>query len=258
MNNIHSTAIVSSKAKLGNNIKVGPFAIIHDEVEIGDDCEIGPSAVIYNFARIGNRVKIFQSASIANLPQDLKFDEGKTLLKIGDDTTVREFAALHRGTHATGETRFGKYCLLMAYSHVAHDCHIGDNCILSNGVQLAGHVEIEDYVIIGGLAAVHQFGKIGKHCMIGGGSMANTDIPPFIMTSGFPARYMGLNIIGLRRRGFSNDDIEAIKETYRLYYLSGLSSAEAKTKIANQFPNHPHVKSILEFMEKSTRGIIRK
>ncbi len=258
MSNIHPTAIVSPKAKLGNDVTVGPFAIIHDDVEIGDECEIGPHAVIYDFARIGNRVKIFQGASIANLPQDLKFDKGKTLLKIGDDTTVREFATLHRGTHATGETRIGKNCLLMAYSHVAHDCHIGDNCIIANGVQIAGHVEIEDTVIIGGLAAVHQFGKIGKHCMVGGGSMANMDIPPFVMTSGYPARFMGLNIIGLKRRGFSAEDIEAIKESYRIFYSTGINPADAKEKIKEKFGANAQVKSILEFMDKSSRGLIRK
>jgi UDP-N-acetylglucosamine acyltransferase len=258
MNIIYPAAIVSPKAKLGDNIKVGPFAIIHDDVEIDNDCEIGPHAVIYDYARIGKRVKIFQGASVSNLPQDLKFDMGKTLLKIGDDTTVREFAALHRGTHATGETRIGKNCLLMAYSHVAHDCHIGDNCIFSNGVQLAGHVEIEDTVIIGGLAAVHQFTKIGKHCMVGGGSMVNTDVPPFLMTSGYPARFMGLNVIGLRRRGFTNEEIESIKETYRLYYNAGLTHDAAKEQISQKFASQKYCNDILEFMKKSERGIIRK
>ncbi|PKL81520.1 MAG: acyl-[acyl-carrier-protein]--UDP-N-acetylglucosamine O-acyltransferase [Ignavibacteriae bacterium HGW-Ignavibacteriae-3] len=258
MSYIHPTAIVSPNAKLESDIIVGPFAIIQDDVEIGERCEIGPNAVIYDFARIGNGVKIFQGASISNLPQDLKFDKGKTLLKIGDDTTVREFATLHRGTHATGETRIGKNCLLMAYTHVAHDCQIGDNCIISNGVQIAGHVEIEDSVIIGGLAAIHQFGKIGKHSMVGGGSMANMDVPPFIMTSGYPARFMGLNIVGLKRRGFSTDEIDGIKETYRLFYSSGLNPQAAKEKIMEKLGSQPHVQSILQFMEKSSRGLVRR
>lgn len=258
MSRIHPTAIVSPKAKLGNDVEIGPFAIIHDDVEIDDGCEIGPYVGVYNFARIGKRIKIFQGASVANLPQDLKFDKGKTFLTIGDDTTIREFATLHRGTHATGETRIGKNCLIMAYAHVAHDCHIGDNCIIANGVQLAGHVEIEETVIIGGLSAVHQFTKIGRHAMVGGGSMVNTDVPPFIMTSGYPARYMGLNIVGLKRRGFTKEEIEAIKESYRLYYSYGMNPPEAKIKIAEKFGDQQHVKSILEFMEKSTRGIIRK
>ncbi len=258
MSNIHPTAVVSSKAKIADDIVVGPFAIIHDDVEIGEGCEVGPHAVVYDFARIGKRVKIYQGASVSNLPQDLKFDREKTLLKIDDDTTVREFATLHRGTHATGETRIGKNCLIMAYAHLAHDCHVGNNCIIANGVQVAGHVEIEDSVIIGGLAAVHQFGKIGKHAMVGGGSMANMDIPPFIMTSGYPARFMGLNVIGLRRRGFTNEDIDAIKETYRIYYNSGMNPSDAKEKIKEKFSEQLHVKSILEFMDKSARGLVRK
>ena len=258
MSNIHPSAVVSSKAMIADDVTIGPFAIIHDDVEIGEGCEIGPHAVIYDYARIGKRVKIFQGASVSNLPQDLKFDKEKTLLIVDDDTTIREFVTLHRGTHATGVTRVGKNCLIMAYVHLAHDCHVGDNCIIANGVQIAGHVEIEDTVIIGGLAAVHQFSKIGKHAMIGGGSMVNMDVPPFIMTAGNPARFMGLNIIGLRRRGFSNEEINAIKETYRIYYNSSLNPTTAKEKIKEKFGEQPQVKSILEFMDKSPRGLIRR
>jgi UDP-N-acetylglucosamine acyltransferase len=258
MSNIHSTAIVSSKAKIGNDVEIGPYAIIEDDVEIGDGSKIGHGAGIYNGARIGKRVKIFQNASISNFPQDLKFDGEITYLHLGDDCVVREFAALHRATHATEHTRIGNNCLLMAYTHVAHDCQLGNNIILSNGVQLAGHVHIEDSVIVGGLSAIHQFCSIGKHCMIGGGSMINTDVPPFLMTSGYPARYMGLNIVGLRRRGFTNAEIEAIKESYRIYYLTGLTPATAREKISEKYPDQAYVKEILTFMEKSTRGIIRK
>jgi len=258
MAKIHPTAIVSPKAEIGNNVEIGPFVTVEDNVEISDGTVIGPGAGIYNGARIGKNVKIFQNASVSNMPQDLKFDGGITYLHIGDNSVIREFTALHRGTHATGHTRIGANCLLMAYTHIAHDCQIGDNCILSNGVQLAGHVEIEDTVIIGGLVGMHQFTKIGKHCMIGGGSMVNTDVPPYITTSGYPARYMGLNIIGLRRRGFSDEDIEMIKETYRIYYLSGVNTSEAKEKIAAAYSGQPLINGILSFMEKSTRGIIRK
>lgn len=258
MSNIHPTAIVSSKAKIGDNVEIGPYAVIHDDVEIGDGSSIGAGAGIYNGARIGTNVKIFQNASIANLPQDLKFDGGITYLYVGDNTVIREFAALHRGTHATGKTSIGKNCLIMAYSHVAHDCVVGDNCILSNGTQVAGHVEIEDTVIVGGLSAIHQFCKIGKHCMVGGGSMINADVPPFLMISGYPARYMGLNIVGLRRRNFSTESLEAIKESYRIFYQSGLTPAAAKKEIAEKYQNDSNVKDILEFMGKSERGIIRK
>ena len=258
MSYIHPSAIVSPNAKIGNDVEIGPFALIQDDVEIGDGSNIGAGAGIYNGARIGSNVKIFQNASIANFPQDLKFDGRTTFLYLGDNSVVREFATLHRGTHATGKTTIGKNCLIMAYAHVAHDCRIGDNCIISNGVQIAGHVEIEDTVIIGGLCAVHQFSRIGKHCMIGGGSMANTDVPPFIMTSGYPARYMGLNIVGLRRRNFSNETIAAIKESYRIFYQSGLNPSVAKQKIAEKFPHDSNVTDILNFMAKSKRSIIRK
>ncbi|MCK7519900.1 MAG: hypothetical protein MZV64_20325 [Ignavibacteriales bacterium] len=162
MQNIHPTAIVSPKAKLGENITVNAFAIIHDNVEIGNDCTIGPHAVLYNGARLGNRVKIHQAVSIAHVPQDLSFKNEDSLFIIEDDTTLHEFVTCHRGTKSTGFSKVGKNCLLMAYTHVAHDCVIGNNCILANGVQLGGHVHIEDYAIIGGMTPVHQFCKVGK------------------------------------------------------------------------------------------------
>ncbi len=258
MTTIHPTAIVSTKAKLGDKIEIGPFAIIQDDVEIGDNCNIGPHAGIYNGARIGSRVKIFQGASIANLPQDLKYAGEQTYLHIGDNTVIREFAALHKGTTATHNTRIGSNCLLMAYTHVAHDCVVGNNVIISNGVQLAGHVHIEDTVIIGGLSAIHQFCKIGQHAMVGGGAMANMDVPPYCMTSGYPARYMGLNVVGLRRRNFSNADIEAIKGAYTIFYNSGLVFTAALKKLKDTYPSHPLVKNIIEFIETSERGILRK
>ena len=258
MPNIHPTAIVSPNAKLGDNIEVGPYAIIYDDVEIGNDCKIGPHAVIYDGARIGNRVKIFQGASIANLPQDLKFGNEQTFLFIGDDTLIREFTALHKGTTATGKTTIGSKCLLMAYTHVAHDCTVGDQVIIANAVQIAGHVEIENTVIIGGLSAVHQFGKIGQHSMVGGGSMANSDVPPYCMTSGYPARFMGLNIVGLKRRNFSEDDINAIKDAYRIFYQSGLIFTKALDEVKEKYSDHSLVNNIIRFVEKSDRGVIRR
>jgi UDP-N-acetylglucosamine acyltransferase len=255
---IHPTAVVSPNAKIGSNVSIGPFAVIEDDVIIGDDSIIGQNACIYNGARIGNRVKIFQGASVSNLPQDLKYNGEETFLFIGDDTIVREFATLHKGTTATGKTVIGQNCLLMAYTHVAHDCIIGNKVICSNGVQIAGHVTIEDNVIIGGLSAVHQFGKIGQHAMVGGGSMVNMDVPPFVMTSGYPARYMGLNIVGLRRRNFSNDSINAIKEAYRILYLSGLTFRNALEKLKSEFQSNEFVESIVKFIETSGRGILRR
>jgi len=258
MNNIHSTAIVSSNAKIGANISVGPYAIIEDDVETGDDCSIGPHAVLYSGARLGNRVKILQAASVANLPQDLKFKNEKTLFIIGDDTIVREFATLHRGTMETGKSQVGKNCLLMAYSHIPHDCSVGDNCIIANAVQIGGHAHIEDYVIIGGLTAVHQFCLIGQHAMVGGGLRIPQDVPPFILTADDPARYVGINVIGLKRRGFSNDDIEILKKTYGYLYSKSLNISQARKKIEAKFADNKHVKSVLSFLDKSKRGIIGK
>lgn len=258
MNNIHPTAIVSSKAKLGNNITVSPYAIIYDDVEIGDDCFIGPHVNVYDGARIGNSVTIYQSASIAHVPQDLKFSKEATLFIIGDNTTIHEFVTLHRGTKETGFSKVGKNCLLMAYSHVAHDCVIGDNVILANGVQIAGHVTVEDWAIIGGMTPVHQFCKVGKHCMIGGGFRITQDVPPFILGASEPIKYSGLNVIGLRRRGFSNQEIMDIKAAYTFIYNSGLNLSQAKTKIIEELSGKKYIDDILSFIENSKRGIIGK
>lgn len=259
MNNIHPTAIISKKAKLGDNLTIGPGAIIHDDVEIGNDCQIGPYAVIYDGARIGSRVKIHQSASIAHIPQDLKFNGQPTLFYVGDDTTIHEFVTLHRGTHETGFSRIGSNCLLMAYSHVAHDSVIGNNCILANGVQIAGHVEVEDWVIIGGLTPVHQFCRVGQHAMIGGGFRIVQDVPPFVLAGSEPLRYSGLNVIGLRRRGFSNEDIGKLKEAYNIIYNSGLNLSQAKQKLQEESGSNRFVKTVVEFFDKcGNRGFIRR
>jgi UDP-N-acetylglucosamine acyltransferase len=180
MTQIHSTALVSKKARIGENVSIGPYVIVEDDVEIGNDCKIGPHVVIYNGARIGNKITIHQGASISHIPQDLKFANEKTYLHVGDGCVIHEFVTLHRGTKETGHTHIGKNCLFMAYSHVAHDNEIGDNCILANTVQLAGHVHIENYVILGGGVLVHQFTRIGQHSMVGGGYRVSQDVPPFI------------------------------------------------------------------------------
>lgn len=256
--NIHSTAIVSPKAKLGKNIIVDPFAIIQDNVEIGDDCYIGPSAIIYDGARIGNRVKIYQSAAVSNVPQDLKFANEETYFYIGDDTTIREFATLHRGTIETGFSKIGNNCLIMAYTHVAHDVVIGNNCIIANGAQFAGHVTVEDYATIGGFALVHQFEKVGQYSMVGAGFRVMKDIPPYILTTNEPLRFAGLNVIGLRRRGFSNQDIATLKNAYEILYSSGMNVSQAVVKLKEEYPDHPLVKNIITFINGSSRGIVRK
>ncbi len=257
MNNIHPTALVSPKAELGNNIVISPYAIIEDDVIIEDNCEIGPFVTIYNGARIGKNVKIFQSASVANLPQDLKFEGEKSLLEIGDNTIIRESVTLHRGTSATGTTKIGKNCLLMAYSHVAHDCIVGDNCILANVVQLGGHANLGEWVIIGGGTPVHQFSNIGEHAMVGGGFRVVSDVPPFILAAKEPLKFNGINTLGLRRRGFSNQEIFTIKEAYKILYSPKLNLSQATEELEKQFPDNKYVKSIIEFVRNSSRGIIK-
>lgn len=258
MNKIHPTAIVSAKAKLGENVIVHPNAIIHDDVEIGANCSIGPFAVIYDGARIGNNVIIHQSASVSNVPQDLKFGDEKTYFYIGDNTIIREFVTLHRGTGERGFSKIGSNCLIMAYAHVPHDCIIGNNVIIANTVQIAGHVEIDDNVIIGGATVIHQFTKVGKHSMVGGGFRVIQDVPPFVLAGREPMKYRGLNVIGLRRRGFSNEEISTLKKVYELIYDSGLTTTKAKEKIKEEYGTVQVAKDVLDFLERSTRGIIRK
>ena len=256
MNKIHPTALVSNKAKIGDNNIIHPFTIIEDDVEIGNDCEIGPSAVLYNGARIANRVKIYQGASVAHRPQDLKFGNEQTFLYVDDDTVIHEFVTLHRGTKETGMSKVGKNCLLMAYTHIAHDCVIGDNVIFANAVQVAGHVHVEDWVIMGGTSAIHQFSFVGKHSMVGANAMVLKDVPPFVMSGRFPIKYEGLNRIGLRRRGFSNEDIENIKKAYDIIYNSGLNVSQALIKLEAELNQNQYVQDIISFVRKSKRGII--
>ena len=201
---------IHADAKIGKNVVIESFTTIHKNVEIGEGTWIGPNVTIFEGARIGKNCKIFPGAVISAIPQDLKFDNEHSLFYVGDNTKIHEYVTLHRGTKETGFSKVGKNCLLMAYSHVAHDTIVGDNCILANGVRVAGHVEIEDYVIIGGLTPVHQFCKVGKHSMIGGGFRITQDVPPFILTANEPLKYKGLNLLGLRRRGFLNEDINSL------------------------------------------------
>lgn len=258
MVNIHQTAIVNPRAKLGVNVTIGPYAIIHEDVEIGDGTYVGPHTVIYDGARIGSNVKFFQSVSVAHRPQDLKYADEKTYFYVGDNCTIHEFVTLHRGTKETGKSEIGKNVLLMAYSHVAHDCYIGNNCILANSVQVAGHVHIDDYAIIGGTTPVHQFCKVGKHCMVGGGFRVVQDVPPFILAAKEPLAYEGLNVIGLRRRGFSNQQIETLKKAYSYIYGGHYNVSQAKEQLIAEFPGDPYVAEIIEFLGKSKRGLIGK
>lgn len=257
MSNIHPTAIVSPKAEIGENANIGPYVIIHDDVVIGNDAKIESHACIYDGARIGNNVHIFQGASISNLPQDVKFNkEAKTYFYIGNNTVIREFVSLHRGTEAHGFSKIGDNCYLMAYSHVAHDCEVGNNVILVNSVNIGGHCTIEDWVIIGGSTPVHQFCKIGQHAMIGGGFRVVSDVPPFVLGGSEPLKFSGLNVVGLRRRGFSNQTITDLKQVYTYIYNSGLNLSQAKQKIMNEFAGNEYAEIVLNFINNSKRGII--
>lgn len=250
---IHPTAIVSSKSEIGNNVKIGAYSIISDDVVIDDNTIIGSHVCIYDGGRIGKNVQIYQGASVSNSPQDLKYANEKSFFYIGDNTIIREFVTLHRGTVNMGKSSIGSNCLLMAYSHVAHDCSLGNNVIIANCVQIGGHVHIEDYVIIGGGTPVHQFSKIGKHAMIGGGYRVISDIPPYVLAAGEPLKYSGINVVGLKRRGFSADEIQEIKTVYSLLYNSGLNTKQALNKIDIEIEKTEIVKSILEFINSIER-----
>ena len=257
MPEIHPSAFVSPKAVLADDVTVGPFSIIEEDVQIGAGSQIHTHVLVAKGARIGEKCIIHHGAAVGTVPQDLKFGGEKTTLEIGDQTVIREFCDLNRGTDASGKTVIGKNNFLMAYSHVAHDCVLGDNVILSNGVQLGGHVTIEDYVIIGGMSPVHQFCKIGQHAFIGGGWRVPQDVPPYVLAAGDPLGYKGLNLTGLKRRGFKKETTQALHTCYRLLYHAKLKRAQALEVIRTEVPSIPEVRNVLKFIENSERGIIR-
>lgn len=253
---VHSSAIVNPKAKLGNNVSIGAYSIIEADVIIDDNTSISSNVLIDNGARIGKECIIHKGAVVSTPPQDLKYANEKTIFTLGDKTVVREFCTLNRGTKETGSSSVGSNCLLMAYVHVAHDCVVGNNVILANAVQLGGHVTVEDWVIIGGTSPIHQFCKIGQHVIIGGNFRAVKDVPPYIVAGGEPLCFEGLNNIGLRRRGFSRESIDAIAEAYRLLYNSSMNVTQASKVIEEKLGNFNEVQNILKFIKESTRGII--
>jgi UDP-N-acetylglucosamine acyltransferase len=254
---IQPLAYVHPQAKVASNVIIDPFVTIEKNVEIGEGTWIGHHATIMEGARIGRNCKIFPGAVISAIPQDLKFDGEETTVEIGNNTTIREFVTVNRGTKASYKTVIGNNCLLMAYVHVAHDCVIGNNVILANAATLAGHIEIYDYAIVGGLAAIHQFVKIGAHSMISGGGMASKDIPPFTKAAREPLSYVGVNSIGLRRRGFTNEQINQIQEIYRIIYLKNYNVSQAINIIEADVPATPERDEILAFLASSTRGIMK-
>jgi UDP-N-acetylglucosamine acyltransferase len=262
MASIHPSAIVDPSAELDGSVSVGPFAVIGPHVVIGAGTRVGPHTVIEGHTRIGRDNRIFQFASIGAAPQDKKYRDEPTRLEIGDGNTIREFVTLNCGTaQDRGVTRIGNDNWIMAYVHVAHDCLVGDHTIFANSTNLAGHVEIGDWVILGGYTGVHQFCKVGAHAMTGVGTVVLHDIPPFVMASGNTAQAHGINSEGLRRRGFDNETINAIRRAYKTLYKSGLTLEEARTRLTEQAnepePGQQPIGMLAAFLQGVTRGIVR-
>ena len=254
---IKKNNFINEKAIIGKSVKIEPFSFIDKNVIIGNNCWIGNNVTIYSGARIGNNVKIFPGAVISAIPQDMKFDGEDTLVEIGDNTIIRECATINRGTIDTNKTIIENDCLIMAYVHIAHDCIVKKNSILVNAVQIGGHSIIDEHAIIGGGSVIHQFTKIGKYSMAAGGSVIRKDIPPYCKAGKNPLKYMGINSIGLKRKGFSKDVIDNIQEIYRILYFNGLNNSEASSKISNDIIDSNEKSEILDFISKSDRGLIK-
>ncbi len=255
--NISSLSCVHPEAIIGKNVEIGPFVTIDKNVVIGDNTKIYSNAVILSGARIGQNCQIFPGAVVSGVPQDLKFGGEDSICEIGDNTVIRECATINRGTASKGTTIVGNNCLIMAYAHIAHDCVLKNHIIVGNASQLAGEVEVDDYAILSGGSLVHQFSHIGMHVMIQGGSRLGKDIPPYITAGREPITYSGVNVIGLKRRGFTNEQIGTIQEVYRVLYQSGLNNSDAVKQIESTLPGSEERDNILSFISSSQRGIIR-
>lgn len=257
MARIHPTAIVDSAAELDSGVTVGPYSIIQGRVAIGADTEIGPHVVIKEFTTIGARCRIFQFAALGEIPQDLKFHGEFSQLIIGDDNTIREFATMHRGTAGGGGvTRIGNHNLFMAYTHVAHDCLVGQRVVMSNAATLAGHIIVEDHAILGGLAAVHQFCRIGRHAFVGGCSAVHRDVPPYAMAVGNRAKLVGLNLVGLKRQGFTDSALHNLKRAFEILFLSELNLKEAINRVRGELSPDKEIQELLRFLETTERGLL--
>ena len=255
---IHPTAIIHSNARLGKNVSVGAYSIIGEHVEIGDDSWIGPHAVINGHTRIGQGNRIFQFSSIGEMPQDKKYAGEPTRLEIGDRNTIREFCTFNCGTaQDAGATRVGSDNWIMAYVHIAHDCHVGDNTIFANNAQLAGHVHVGDFAILGGFTVVHQFVRIGPHSITAMGTILLQDLPPYVTAAGNTAKPYGINSEGLKRRGFSAEAIAALKRAYKQVYRAGATLDEARARIAEEAADQPAVALLADFLAEPGRGIVR-
>ncbi len=253
---IHPTAIVNKEANIGKDVEIGPYSCIGKKVCIGDNTKIGNNVIIEDYTTIGKNCNIFHHTVLGTIPQDIKFEGKETQLVIGDNNIIREFVMINRGTkHGGGVTRIGNRNFIMAYAHIAHDCIIGNNIIMANVVQLAGHIVIEDFACIGGLVAIHQFVKVGAYSMIGGVSGISQDVLPYILVVGNRAKPYGINVVGLRRHGFKTEDIKIIKQAYKVIFHSHLSLKEIMKELEKK--ESPHIKRILEFIQSSKRGFCR-
>ena len=250
-------AVIHKEAKIGENVIIDPFAVIEKDVVIGNNCHVFPHSTILDGTRIGSDCKIFPGAVIAGIPQDLKYAGEDSIVEIGNNTTIRECVTINRGTASKGKTVVGNNSLIMAYSHIAHDCVVKDNVIIGNASQIAGEVEIDDYAIVSGGSLVHQFTRISRHVMIQGGSRVGKDIPPYTLIGREPIAYCGINIVGLHRRGFTNSQIFLIQDIYRTLYTRGLNNTEAINAIETEYDPCMERDLILNFIKTSKRGIVR-
>jgi UDP-N-acetylglucosamine acyltransferase len=254
---IHPTALVHKDAVVGADVSIGPYSIVEDDAVIGDRCEIGSHVSICGGTRLGAGSRVFKGAVLGEIPQDLKFGGEKSLLRIGENATIREFCTLNRGTKATGETVIGSNCLLMAYCHVAHDCRIGDYLVAANTLNLAGHVELGHHVNIGGTCAITQFRKVGDYVHLAAYSIIIKDVVPFAITAPSPMRVAGINRVGLLRAGFSEDRRRNIKRAYKILFRSGLTATEACARLAADFTGDADIENVIAFVKRSAKGLLR-
>jgi UDP-N-acetylglucosamine acyltransferase len=254
---IQPLAYIHPQAKIANSVVIDPFAVIHKDVEIGEGTWIGSNVTIMDGARIGKNCKIFPGAVISAVPQDLKYAGEQTTVVIGDNTTIREYVTINRGTNDKWETKVGKNCLLMAYCHIAHDCEVGDNCIFSNNTTLAGHITIGDNVVLAGMVAIHQFCKVGSHAFVTGGSLVRKDIPPYVKVAREPLSYAGINSVGLRRRGFTSEKINEIQEIYRVLFVKNNNVTKALDIIEADFSPTEERDEIINFIRNSNKGVMK-
>lgn len=254
---IHPTAIISDKAQIGNNAKIGPNVVIYDDVIIGDNVIIHPNVVIYNGARIGHNNQFFPGVVVSAAPQDLKYNDEPTVAIIGDNNVFREYATIHRGTTATSKTTIGSNNLIMAYCHIAHDCRLGDNIVMANTTQLAGHVDIDDWVVIGGVVKITQFCSIGKHTMLGADAKITKDVAPYCLLGRIPAQVEGINKVGLSRRGFTYEKIKEIQNFYNIVLFSGYNNRDGIEKYTANNVISIEIQECIDFINNSKRGILR-